>query len=335
MLGLDGRKTYDVYYSWDTDTVFTTYRKGAEGWPKPSETAEPALADFVKSADIRDRERLERAYAEGSRETKRAILEMLVNEPVVDQIEVLRAAIYGLDLELAGLARRALAKCTTEGSLDVIAAALQIPIDPAERKLLLDAVERMGKTSVRARTLGGAPQRPRADIPTYRQRGARAAVRRGVVSRGRRRRARARGAVAPQRSRGAPRARRIARGARPGLERSPLRDALHERCARDRTRRREVGAKGARLDAVLAVAAADLGDLETARARALAAIDGGLLASSDGAAAGAGANPNKASAGVTELSKAKILGLFADARQRAIRDAFRAGKSWPPSGSPT
>jgi tetratricopeptide (TPR) repeat protein len=330
VLGLDGRKTYDVYYSWDTDTVFTTYRKGAEGWPKPNETAEPALADFVKSADIRDRERLERAYAEGARETKRAILEMLVNEPVVDQIEVLRAAIYGLDLELAGLARRALAKCTTEGSLDVIAAALQIPIDPAERKLLLDAVERMGKTSVRARTLGAlhsglAQTSPHIDSEALARQYDAASYREVDVD------ARAREAQSRPNDPAALLALAeslVARGQASSDRRFAtlfMKDALATAHDAEKS-----GAKGARLDAVLAVAAADLGDLETARARALAAIDGGLLASSDGAAAGAGANPNKASADVTELSKAKILGLFADARQRAIRDAFRAGKSWPP-----
>src|SRR5262249_4543238 len=57
-----------------------------------------------------------------------------------------------------------------------------------------------------------------------------------------------------------------------------VRDARHAAAEAEK-----LGAKGARLDAVLAVAAAELNDLDAARARAIAAVEGGLLRGSDGA----------------------------------------------------
>jgi tetratricopeptide (TPR) repeat protein len=86
-----------------------------------------------------------------------------------------------------------------------------------------------------------------------------------------------------------------------------------------------LGARGPRTDAVIALASAELGEPEVARQRALAAIDGGLLKLGDDA------TPTEAATGpeLDPVSVSKLLRLFADARQRAIRAAFRAGDKWP------
>src|SRR5262245_47109299 len=65
-----GTETYDVYYSWDTATVVTTFVKGAEGWPEPTPIMEQTLTDLTQSARVEDRQALEQAYAEGDRETR-------------------------------------------------------------------------------------------------------------------------------------------------------------------------------------------------------------------------------------------------------------------------
>ncbi|MDA1266741.1 MAG: hypothetical protein O2816_16805, partial [Planctomycetota bacterium] len=153
VLDLEEQETMDVYYSWDTATVTRTFVKGVEGWPEPSELHEPSLEELVGSARVEHRESAERAYREGDAAIRRRLLQELVANHQVDQIEVLRQAIFGFDLELARLARRALARCETDAALDLIAEALKTPLDADERTLLLDAVERLGDTRPRARSL--------------------------------------------------------------------------------------------------------------------------------------------------------------------------------------
>jgi hypothetical protein len=325
VLGLDGEETYDVYYSWDTQTVFTTFAKGVEGWPEPLERVEPTLADRTRSADAEDREILEQAYHEGDRETKVAILRTLVEHRTVDQTEVLREAIFGFDLELAALARRALARCETEGALDLMAEALKAPLEPAEREVLLDAVERLGATSHRARTLaalhGGlslgsqlVAAAPVDDAAAAYRQSARGAV--DVQARAERSEERpddpdAHVALAEAflaRSH-AEEDRRVARLLVDDAERAAARAA-------------ELGTPGPelgpRLEAVRALLAFERGDRSAARAHAIAAVEGELLVDPESAAR------------LGEASRVRLLRLFAEARERAIRAAFRAGEAWPP-----
>src|SRR5690606_19029492 len=60
---------------------------------------------------------------------------------------------FGLDRELARLARQALAQCETEGAVDLIAEALKEPLPAEEREMLLAASERLSAKFPRARTL--------------------------------------------------------------------------------------------------------------------------------------------------------------------------------------
>ncbi|MFN0207956.1 MAG: hypothetical protein ACKVS6_16740 [Planctomycetota bacterium] len=318
VLGLDGKKSYDVYFSWDTATVFTTFRKGVEDWPPPIEQLEMSLPDLVKSANVEDRKRVEREYVEGNKDMKRAILEALVNEPVVDQIEVIRTAIFGLDLELTSLARQALAKCKTDGSLDLMAAALQIPMEESERQLLLKAVSELTPALPRARTLAsmhrglslssklitrdtalsgaGIPTVSSADVDTTAQ-----------------------ASAANPKDADAKLAFAEAQLVRAYDSQTRKISTLLLKDARTTAHEAEkLGAKGPRLDAVLAVTAEEFNDLNTARRRAVAAVEGGLLSS------------DKQSTRLPAVVEERVLRHFADARQRAIRVAFRAGEEWPP-----
>jgi hypothetical protein len=329
VIDVDGTETYDVYYSWDTATVFTEFRKGVEGWPEPREAVEPTLVDRLQSADVDDREIVERAYREGDREAKRALLVSLIERRRVDQVELLREAIFGFDLELARLARRALAQCETEGALDLMAETLKIPLEPAERELLLAAVDRLAETSPRARTLAALYSGLSLDSRNIdAEAAAEDAVREYEASSAALSvQARAEAAEALPNEPGAQldfAAALLARAQAPTARRYA---SLLFEDARSAAREAErLGASGPRLDAVLAVASAELGDLDTAQARAVAAIEGGLLRRDDGVAPGVGAEAER----LTSASRTRLLRLFAEARQRAIRRAYRAGDAWPP-----
>jgi len=320
VLDLEGRETYDVYYSWDTATVFTTFAKGVEGWPQPDPPRDRSLFDLAQSADVLDREALERAYAAGDRDTKRALLESLAREHVVDQVELLRAAVFDFDLELAGLARRALAQCESEPALDLMAEALKVPLEPADKELLLGAVERLGARSPRARTLaalhsGLALESEHIDAPPPGLAQAEYEASSSSSLEARERVAHARpedpGALLELAEALVVRA---LESTDPRYARLLLEDArATARAAEER------GAGGARLDAVGALLAAGLGDLETARARAVAAVEGELLRAQDGAGAST----------LAPAARTRLLRLFADARERAIRAAFKRGEEWP------
>ena len=49
VLDLEGKKSQDVYYSWDTATVLTGFVKGVEGWPEPLHSPEPTLENLARS----------------------------------------------------------------------------------------------------------------------------------------------------------------------------------------------------------------------------------------------------------------------------------------------
>ena len=324
MVDLDGNETYDVYYAWDTATVLTTFVKGREGWPEPNEPGERTLPDLARSADVADREALERAYLAGDLQTRQVILETLVERRVVDQVEVLRAAIFGFDLELADLARQALAQCETEGALDLMAEELKASLDPAQRQLLLDAVDRLASSSPRARTLAalhdGLTQRSRLVDDAALQRRAReyeAEARREVDLQSRAQAAQERPADAGSQLEFAEAA--LARA----LEWPDRRFAslLFEDARAAARKAQQAGAAGPRLEVVLAVTAAELGEPVAARQHAVAAVEAGAL-SLEGQAQAGGA--------LSDAARLRLVRLFAEARQLAIRRAYRAGEAWPP-----
>ncbi len=320
----DGKETSDVYFSWDVQTVLTTLVKGAENRPPPTPLVRDVpIVDRTQSPDIEDRIAIETEYERAGPEVRRALLRSVIQNRGVDQVEMLRLAVFGLDLEDARLARRALAQSETEGAVDLIAEALKVPLAAEERSMLLEASDRLAAKYPRARTLTAvhrglaqtskwidARVRPEAE---YESRSRTPAAQALLEQR----------AAVSEMSPGDPGARLalaeslLARAQDPETDRHFVTLLLAD--ARDAAKSaRELGAKGWRLESVQAVAEVLAGDEESARKHAVAAVEGGMLLPVSDA---------EPVLGRTEL---RTLALFAQSRQLAIRQAYRAGTGWPP-----
>ncbi|MHC4471631.1 MAG: hypothetical protein ACYTDY_18680, partial [Planctomycetota bacterium] len=156
MVELDGKETYDVYYTDDTASVFDAIRKGIderEAQPSTVVRGDRSLVERVASRDIQDRKAVESAYEEGDQELRRSLLEAARRQGGNAPIELLRLAIFGLDVEMGKLARTALARSESPKATDLISDALRVPMEEAERDDLIGALTRLGKTSPKARWL--------------------------------------------------------------------------------------------------------------------------------------------------------------------------------------
>ena len=158
MVELDQAEVYDVYYAWDTDSVFQTIEDGIEQreyQPPEPPRGDRSLAEKVGSKDARDREEVEAAYAGGDGALKQSLMEAAVALGEEAPIDLLRLAIYGYDLELSEMARKALAQSQDPDAVPLISEALRVPLAEAEREGLLGALERIGQTDDKARKLAG------------------------------------------------------------------------------------------------------------------------------------------------------------------------------------
>jgi tetratricopeptide (TPR) repeat protein len=152
---LDRKETFDVFYAWDTDSVFKAIRDGvanrAQNLPSGVHGDRPIL-ERVSSPHAEDREAVEKAFRDGDSATRRALFAAAVKSGV-EHVELTRLALYSLDAELNSLARKALAESGSERSLHLIAEALRVEMPAVERDALVSALERIGATSERARML--------------------------------------------------------------------------------------------------------------------------------------------------------------------------------------
>ena len=331
MVELDGDESFDVFYAWDNASIFTTIAEGTTGraMPEPVVRGDRTIVERVAGRDIADRRAVEQAYLDGDHEQRARLLEAA--DEHIDQapIELLRLAVLGLDAKLAAQARQALAKVETPAAVDVISDALSVPIDASEREPLLGALERLAAASPQARIAatvhrGLDMQSANVDVSgwtTARRGGATyAAPDRGVVEQ-RIDASEAAAAAHPDDAEAQlalaqstltfaldPESRRAAGTARrSGADFTRLMVQDAQRAA---LRAEQQGASDWRVDAVLAISARYLGDLETAHRRAIAA------------AAAMPPDPQDWQAIAT-------LELFAQARQTAIWDALRAKTDWP------
>jgi len=326
---VDRKKSYDVYFSWDTNTVATALREGVANRPPPEPMVKDDLpvVERVASPDVADRVAVETAYKQGNREVRRTLIESTLRHKDVDEIDLLRLAIFGFDVELARLARQALARSDSEAAVDLIAEALKLPMDPAEREALIAAVVRLGEKYPRARTLAAVYQGLADTSKLVDLRGWSSAMEhRGETP-------------AQQAYEQAPRleSRVEASEARPSdatarLELAESFLARASEAAGDRRFARvlledarssaveaeKLGAKGWRVDAALAVSASALGDRNEALTRAQAAVEGGMPPPSGNVEA------------APEQNAVLVLALFAQARQRAIAKAYHDKSPWPP-----
>jgi tetratricopeptide (TPR) repeat protein len=344
MVELDQAEVYDVFYAWDTDTIFTALKTGIANRPAPPPDArgDRPMLERVTSADAEDRILVETAYSQGSREVRRALLEATLRHRDVEEIDLLRLAIFGFDVEMAKLARRALAQGQSEAAVDLIAEALKLPMEDSEREMLLTAVTRLSETYPRARTLaavyqGLAGKTTIVDISAWTN-SAEASAASGTSARGAYESAsRLENRLRASESRPSDAAAKLdlaesfldrassqaASAGSPGLAGSPGQDRrfaglLYEDARAAALEAEKLGAKGWRLDAVMAVACAQLDDYDEACRRAESAVTGGMPA------------PVPEAEGLQETNAVTVLSLFARARQRAIAKAYREKTPWPP-----
>ncbi len=329
-LGAQASEIYDVFYAFDTDSVFEAIRAGAARYPAtPPVRGERALEQRVASRERTDREAVERAYLVGDRVTRRRLLEAALVQRELDPVDLLRLALFGLDVELARLARAALAESSSEKAIDLIVEVLRVPMEAGERERLLAALERLGQEFPRARTLAVVQQglaRPSqaldvggwsrdlagAEYPAPREwqalearveEGARASTARPADPELQLGLAEAALALALDPDT----ARILAADQRTAPDYAQLHFEDARRAAREAER---LGARGWRVDAVLALTSHYLGDVAEAHARAEAAVR---------------ALPS----GETSWNAMAVLALFAEARQQAILAAVGEKQEWP------
>ena len=323
-VGQGGEELYDVYYAWDTDSVFEAIREGVAGWPPPLRPgSDRTLEDQVASPDSRDREEVERLFLEGSPGDRRRILEAAAALGADAPLQILRLAIRGADAGLARAARRALGSVPRPEAVQVLLEELGRPMEREDREVVLESLERLGERLPEARSLarvhrGLAEAEATVDlgpwfqapavVPAFPERstlearleyaGATAADPEALTER-----AEAALLLAVD-----PESRRDLTGLR-GLagrhQRLRFEDAL-----RAAAEAREAGARDGRVDAVEAAAAWYLGRDEEAFARAEAAV-------------------RALPPGASSWTAFAALSIFAEGRRRAILAAREKGEEWP------
>ncbi len=152
----DGTQVFDVFYAWDTDTVFDAIESGVAGREFPDLAnlrGDRSIVERVASRDRADREAVEQAFLEGDADLRRALLEAAAAADGKEPTELLRLALFGLDPDLAAFARDLLARTESSSAVELIAQALSQPLPPEEREALVAALERHGEDSARARSL--------------------------------------------------------------------------------------------------------------------------------------------------------------------------------------
>ncbi|MEM9380555.1 MAG: hypothetical protein AAGB93_11450 [Planctomycetota bacterium] len=152
---LDGTEYYDVFYAFDVKSVLDAWREGIENrenTEKPG-TDDKSLEELVASRDARDRVLIEKRFRKGERRERARLLEISSKLGAGAPVELLRLALFGLDVEVASQARKILAEQRSEAAIDLIAEALGVPMPPEERDMLIGALEEMGKEYPRARSL--------------------------------------------------------------------------------------------------------------------------------------------------------------------------------------
>jgi len=321
LLELDGTKTYDVYFSWDVQTVLTTLVKGAENRPPPTPLLRDLpITDRTRSPDVQDRTDVETTYQNSTPEVRRELIKSVLTRRTVDQVDLLRLAVFGLDLEAARLARTALAQSETEPAVDLIAEALKSPLAADEREMMIAASARLAKKYPRAQTLtalhqGLAQTSKWVDSARWSKIEYETRARKG-------RSLEARATQVQDRPKDAAAHLELAEGfltraLDPETERTYAK-LLVDDAGNAAKSAAELGQQGWRLESVLAVVSVLSGDEEAARGHAVKAVEGGMLM------------PDASADAVMERTGVRVVALFAQARQMAIRNAYRAGTGWPP-----
>ena len=149
-------ETYDVYYAWDTQSVFETIREGIANRPPAEPTVDrgdQSLVQRVDSRDVQDREAVEQAYRTGDRVLQRELLVRASQPGSQLQVDLLRLALFGDDAELGQVAWRALAETQSIEALPLVRDVLDFELEPEERDAMIVALERLAPQSPKAARL--------------------------------------------------------------------------------------------------------------------------------------------------------------------------------------
>lgn len=156
MIELDGKESYDIFYAFDVKSVLVGIEEGItkrESTELPDESGDKPIEALVSSRRQEHRVLVEQKFAQAKRQERMRLLDVSAQLGMQAPIELLRQAIFGLDVEVASKARRILSEQRSEAAIDLIARALEVPIPAEERELLIGALEAMGDQFPRARSL--------------------------------------------------------------------------------------------------------------------------------------------------------------------------------------
>lgn len=334
MVEVNGKEAYDVYYTNDTDSVFAAVKKGIAERNKEltrqvRARAERTLLERVRSRDTGDRSSVEAAYLQGDKAARRQLLEEALAHPEAAQVDLLRLAIFGLDVELSQLAQKALVRTDSERSIDLIHETFRVPMDVSGRDDLIAALQRLGEKFPRARTLatihqGFTSQSDAVDVTTW-AKALETAEKRApkpwsaLEARLEYQEQAAKAQPQDPNTRLECAVASLALAVDPN---TPLKLGTNERASGKHQRlmlqdarrsaddARQLGAKGWKLDAVLAISSYYLGDQERAHKHAEAAV-------------------KSLPKGEQSWNAMAVLGIFAEARVHQIWQAVRAKKEWP------
>ena len=155
-LDLDGNEVYDVFFRNDTASVFADIRdRRPRGRPSTVVRGDRPLVERVGSRDIADRTAVEKAYVNGDKALRQKLLDAALKNKDADPIDLLRLAIFGLDVNLSKQARGALAETSNPAAAALVSDAMRVPMDEKERAKLIATLQRLGKDSPIARWLAG------------------------------------------------------------------------------------------------------------------------------------------------------------------------------------
>lgn len=156
MIELDGSESYDIFYAFDVKSVLVGIEEGItarESTELPDDSGDKPIEALVSSRRHEHRVMVEQRFRQAKRQEKLRLLDVSAQLGMQAPIELLRQAIFGLDVEVASKARRVLASQRSEAAIDLIARALEVPMPAEERELLIGALEAMSAQFPRARSL--------------------------------------------------------------------------------------------------------------------------------------------------------------------------------------
>ena len=159
MVELDGTEVYDVFYTWDTDSVWKTLKDGIKNrkiQAPPIVKGDRSLRERIASPDSEDREAVEKEFAAADPALRQRMLDLGLEAGADVPLELLRQAAYGLDPDLAKKARSGMQQTKDPLAVELIADTLRGPLSQDERTGLVNALDGFSDVSTHARTLATA-----------------------------------------------------------------------------------------------------------------------------------------------------------------------------------